>query len=147
VTVTWVCGGGGRGVSSSGGSHVSGVQIARGALNLLILSVALWVISWWPSRWLAGESGSGWMTRALLIVVIPGFINLLLSGLPILKDPLKSVLVMMGLRVSVLLVSVLAVKVWRPDVGITEFYGWLMGFYLVSLAFESWEVSVRVRGK
>jgi hypothetical protein len=85
------------------------------------------------------------MTRALLIVVIPGFINLLLSGLPILKDPLKSMLLRMGLRIAVLLPAVLVVKAWWPDVGIAQFYGWLMGFYLISLAFEAWEFSVLLR--
>ena len=85
------------------------------------------------------------MTRALLIVVIPGFINLLLSGLPILKDPLKSMLLRMGLRIAVLLPAVLVVKAWWPDVGIAQFYGWLMGFYLISLAFEAWEFSILLR--
>jgi hypothetical protein len=77
--------------------------------------------------------------------VIPGFINLLLSGLPILKDPLKSMLLRMGLRIAVLLPAVLVVKAWWPDVGIAQFYGWLMGFYLISLAFEAWEFSILLR--
>ncbi len=140
-----VAGWGRQVVSSSGGGGLTAAQIAKGVLNLLILSAALWVVSWWPARGLAGESGLLWMTRALLIVVIPGFINLLLSGLPILKDPLKSMLLRMGLRIAVLLPAVLVVKAWWPDVGIAQFYGWLMGFYLISLAFEAWEFSVLLR--
>jgi hypothetical protein len=85
------------------------------------------------------------MTVALLIVAIPGFINLLVSALPILQDPLKSMLAQMSLRVAVLLLAVLCVKTQWPQVGISLFYGWLMGFYLVSLMFESWEFSRLVR--
>lgn len=121
------------------------VRIAKSALNLLIFSIALWVVAWWPANWLRGAAGVGWMTVAILIVAIPGFINLLLSGLPILKDPLKSMLAQMTLRVSTLLVAVLLVKVNWPQVGIGDFYGWLMGFYLLSLTFESLEISRHLR--
>jgi len=105
------------------------LQFAASAVNLLIVSVGLWVLSWWPANWLGAGSGVRWMTVALLSVAIPGFINLLVSALPILQDPLKSMLVQMSLRVTV------------------DFYGWLMGFYLVILTFESWEFSRRLRGR
>jgi len=49
------------------------------------------------------------------------------------------------LRIAVLLPAVLVVKAWWPDVGIAQFYGWLMGFYLISLAFEAWEFSILLR--
>ncbi len=119
--------------------------ILASAFNLLLLSLGLWVLGWWPAGWLNPQLGVRWMTTALLIVAIPGFVNLALCGLPIFRDPLKSMLVQMGLRVSVLLVAVLAVKFRWPDVGIQLFYGWLMGFYLVSLAWESWDFSRRIR--
>lgn len=123
------------------------LQFAASAVNLLIVSVGLWVLSWWPANWLGAGSGVRWMTVALLIVAIPGFINLLVSALPILQDPLKSMLVQMSLRVTVLLLTVLWMKTQQPKVGISDFYGWLMGFYLVILTFESWEFSRRLRGR
>jgi hypothetical protein len=132
-------------VAGADGNRGGVRQFAASAFNLLILSLGLWVVSWWPANVLGSASGVRWMTVALLIVAIPGFINLLVSALPILQDPLKSMLAQMSLRVAVLLLAVLCVKTQWPQVGISLFYGWLMGFYLVSLTFESWEFSRLVR--
>jgi len=132
-------------VAGADGNRGGVWQFVASAMNLLILSLGLWVVSWWPAHVLGTASGVRWMTVALLIVAIPRFINLLVSALLILKDPLKCVTAQMFLRLAVLLLAVLCVKTQWPQVGISEFYGWLMGFYLVSLAFESWEFSRLVR--
>ena len=77
-----------------------------------------------------------WMTLAAVCCLVPGWIVVFLSGLAIFPNDLAAMLVQTMLRVGVVSVVAVSVKKLRPDVGVAEFFGWLIGFYLLALATE-----------
>ena len=95
-----------------------------------------WVLCFWPARLLDGESGVWWMTLAAVCCLVPGWIVVFLSGLAIFPNDLAAMLVQTMLRVGVVSTVAVSVKKLRPDVGVSEFFGWLIGFYLLALATE-----------
>lgn len=106
--------------------------------NAAAVLMGLWVLSYWPSLLLSGRIGVLWMTVALLLCGLPGFVNLFLSRSRAFRDPLVGVWVHMAVRVVVVFSGVLVVRLGWPAVGISQFYGWLMGFYLVTMAYDVW---------
>ncbi len=113
----------------------------RGGLKAVVwLTIVMtfgWVICFWPAKLLRGQSGVGWMSLAAICCLFPGWIIVFLSRLAIFRDPLVAMLIQTLLRLGLVGVVALVVSQWRPDVGITEFYGWLIGFYLLALAAET----------
>ena len=95
-----------------------------------------WVLCFWPARLLNGESGVWWMTLAAVCCLVPGWIVVFLSGLAIFPNDLAAMLVQTMLRGGIVGAVAVSVKLLRPDVGVTVFFGWLIGFYLLALATE-----------
>ena len=95
-----------------------------------------WVLCFWPARLLIGESGVWWMTLAAVCCLVPGWIVVFLSGLAIFPNDLAAMLVQTMLRVGVVSTVAVSVKVLRPEVGVADFFGWLIGFYMLALATE-----------
>ena len=95
-----------------------------------------WVLCFWPAKFLRGEAGVWWMTLAAVCCLVPGWIVVFLSGLAIFPNDLAAMLVQTILRGGVVGTVAVTVKLLRPDVGVVEFFGWLIGFYLLALASE-----------
>ena len=108
----------------------------KSAAWLTVVMVIGWVLCFWPARLLDGESGVWWMTLAAVCCLVPGWIVVFLSGLAIFPNDLAAMLVQTMLRVGVVSTVAVSVKKLRPDVGVSEFFGWLIGFYLLALATE-----------
>lgn len=61
-----------------------------------------------------------------------GWIVAFLSRLAIFRGPLTGLLVPMTGRLVLISSIAMIVKLRHPELGIADFYGWLIGFYLLS---------------
>jgi hypothetical protein len=85
---------------------------------------------------LRGEAGVWWMSLAAIAVLVPGWIVVFLSSAAILRNELSAMLVQTMIRLFSVAGTAMAVKKLRPDLGIIDFFGWLIAFYLLALAVE-----------
>ena len=69
-------------------------------------------------------------------VLVPGWIVVFLSSAAILRNELSAMLVQTMIRLFSVAGTAMAVKKLRPDLGIIDFFGWLIAFYLLALAVE-----------
>lgn len=85
---------------------------------------------------MSSDSGIMWMSVAAVTCLIPGWIVLALSFLSVFANDLSAMVVQSMVRLgSVALVAVL-VRKQRPELGFADFFGWLVGFYLLALLTE-----------
>ena len=107
--------------------------------SVILLTVAIavgWVLAFWPARIMSSDSGIMWMSVAAVTCLIPGWIVLALSFLSVFANDLSAMVVQSMVRLgSVALVAVL-VRKQRPELGFADFFGWLVGFYLLALLTE-----------
>jgi hypothetical protein len=101
----------------AGSSKIGGF---KPAVLLTVVMAVGWVLCFFPARQFSGEAGIWWMSLAAGCCLVPGWIVVFLSGLAIFPNELSAMLV----------------QTMRPDVGAREFFGWLIGFYLLALATE-----------
>jgi hypothetical protein len=76
------------------------------------------------------------MSLAAIAVLVPGWIVVFLSSAAILRNHLVAMLVQTMIRLFSVAGTSVAVKQLRPDLGIVDFFGWLIAFYLLALAVE-----------
>ena len=108
----------------------------KSALWLTFFVAIGWVLCFWPARNLRGEAGVWWMSLAAIAVLVPGWIVVFLSGAAILRNHLAAMLVQTMIRLFSVAGTSVVVKKLRPDLGIVDFFGWLIAFYLLALAVE-----------
>ena len=96
-----------------------------------------WVLCFWPARMLHGHSGVSWMTLAAFCCLVPGWIVVFLSRLATFRNDLFAMVIQTLLRLGIVGAVALVVVVQRPKIGVSDFYGWLIGFYLLALATET----------
>jgi len=109
----------------------------RAAVWLTFVIAVGWVLCFWPARMLRGHSGIAWMSLAAICCLVPGWIVVFLSRLAIFRNDLVAMLVQTLLRIGLVGAVALVVVVWRPEIGVADFFGWLIGFYLLALAAET----------
>ena len=101
----------------------------------LTLAVAVgWVVCFLPARMLRGESGVWWMTIAAICCLIPGWIVVFLSMVAIVRKEFTAMAIQMLVRLLTVASVALLVRRFRPNLGFVDFFGWLVGFYLLALA-------------
>jgi hypothetical protein len=108
----------------------------KSALWLTFFVALGWALCFWPARTLRGEAGVWWMSLAAIAVLVPGWIVVFLSSAAILRNHLVAMLVQTMIRLFSVAGTSVAVKKLRPDLGIVDFFGWLIAFYLLALAVE-----------
>ena len=108
------------------------------AIRLTFVIAVGWVACYWPARWLNGVAGVGWMTLAAVGCLVPGWFVAILSGLAIFRNEVAAMLLQTMFRLGVVGVLALVVRALRPELGIREFYGWLVVFYLLALATDTY---------
>lgn len=115
--------------------------IGRHAGLLVLLTVGLWSLLALPAHRLAGAPGLEGLTYAALLCFAPGVVTTVLAA--VLSNSsassLRLVLFLSGMlfRMFVVLGGALAVRVYRPDLTVREFYAWLLVFYLATMAAET----------
>ncbi len=116
-------------------SHNNG-GVLRSVILLTVAIAVGWVLAFWPARIMSSDSGIMWMSVAAVTCLIPGWIVLALSFLSVFANDLSAMVVQSMVRLgSVALVAVL-VRKQRPELGFADFFGWLVGFYLLALLTE-----------
>jgi hypothetical protein len=111
----------------------------KGLVSAFWLTIVLavgWCVCFFPARWLRGESGIWWMTIAAICCLIPGWIVVFLSMVAIVRDELSAMLIQTMVRLFTVAGVALAVRKFRPELGFVDFFGWLVGFYLLALFVE-----------
>jgi len=76
------------------------------------------------------------MSLAAIAVLVPGWIVVFVSGIAIFRNDLAAALIQTMIRLFTVAVTALVVRILRPELGIVDFFGWLIGFYLLALAIE-----------
>ncbi|MGH7200630.1 MAG: hypothetical protein ACREJB_08505 [Planctomycetaceae bacterium] len=118
-------------------SNSIGPQCAR----LTAACGLLWLALCGPAWWLAGSEGLWGLTISALLCLVPGLIVFVVAAFGrTAASPVGAVLLGMALRMTFVLVGVLVVRGVRPDLGLRSFLVWLVMFYLVTLAIETWLV-------
>lgn len=114
-------------------------SMKKGLVSAFWLTIVLavgWCVCFFPARWLRGESGIWWMTIAAICCLIPGWIVVFLSMVAIVRDELSAMLIQTMVRLFTVASVALAVRKLRPELGFVDFFGWLVGFYLLALVVE-----------
>ena len=108
------------------------------ALTLTAAVAAGWAVCFWPARSMNAESGVFWMSIAAICCLVPGWIVVFLSGLAIFPTDLSAMLGQTMVRLFSVAGVAIVTKKLKPEVGFEDFYGWLVGFYLLTMAVEVW---------
>jgi hypothetical protein len=106
--------------------------------RLLLTAAGLWLVAAGPAWLLAGARGIEGLTYAVLLCAVPGVVAVqFAAGRTGGQQALAGMLMGMGLRMAVVLVAALVLQNLRPDLGLVEFYVWLVLAYFVMLAVET----------
>lgn len=108
----------------------------KSAFWLTFYLAVAWVLCFWPARALRGSAGVWWMSLAAIAVLVPGWIVVFLSGIAILRNDLAAALIQTMIRLFAVAGTAVIVRILRPELGIVDFFGWLIGFYLLALSIE-----------
>ncbi len=114
----------------------AGVGSWKAAVYLTFAVVVGWLLCFWPARMLRGDAGLFWMTVAAICCLIPGWIVVFLSRLAIFPDELWLMLAQTSVRLVSVMGAAVAVRTFWPQLGVADFFGWLIGFYLLALLLE-----------
>jgi hypothetical protein len=107
-------------------------------ISLLLASAGLWLVAALPAWLIAGTAGLEGLTYSVLLCAPPGFVAVLVAERG--RDAnraLAGLLVGAGLRMAAVLAVTLVLKDIRPDLGLMQYYIWLVIAYLVMLALET----------
>jgi uncharacterized membrane protein YqjE len=115
----------------------------RQAILLTAIIALGWIVCFWPARMVRDDSGVFWMTVAAGICLLPGWVVVGMSGFASLSNDLALMLVQTMVRLMTVSIAAIVVKSNQPTLGFTEFYGWLVGFYLLGLLAEVWLMFIR----
>ena len=95
-----------------------------------------WALAFWPARMMDNGSGVFWMSIAAITCLVPGWIVLALSFLSVFADDLSAMVVQSMVRLGSVAVVAVVIRKQRPELGFADFFGWLVGFYLLALLTE-----------
>ena len=108
----------------------------KSAFWLTFYLAGAWVLCFWPARALRGSAGVWWMSLAAIAVLVPGWIVVFLSGIAISRNDIATALIQTMIRLFAVAGTAVIVRILRPELGIVDFFGWLIAFYLLALAIE-----------
>ena len=107
--------------------------------SVILLTVAIavgWILASWPARLMSDGYGVIWMSVAAVTCLVPGWIVLALSFVSVFANDLSAMVVQSMVRLGSVALVALLVRKQRPDLGFADFFGWLVGFYLLALLTE-----------
>ena len=116
------------------------LQSATGRISWLsAICGGAWLLCVGPAYALAGAVGLEGVTYAALLCLVPGCAVMAIGTWVLAMNSLPP-LIMGGtvLRLLFVLAAVLVLRTERPDLAMLEFHIWLVTFYIVTLAAETW---------
>ena len=112
------------------------MTVSRFLFQLVLVLLTGWLIAYWPAGVLHRASGIFWLTVAAGIMFLSGISGLILVRvLKQVNTPAETFL-HSGNRTLWVFAAVIVVKTSKPQLGFSEFYGWLIFFYLQLLIVE-----------
>ena len=117
-------------------------SVVRNSSSLVGITAALWLVLAGPVFWWKGPLGLEGLSYAALLCLVPGCIVFLLSTSFVVREKpateLLLPLVATILRLLCVLMGVLLIRQYRPDLGFSGFLVWVIVFYFATLAAETW---------
>ncbi len=110
--------------------------VFRQAILLTVIMLLGWVAAFWPARVWAGGDGIRWMSFAAGTCLISGWMAVGVPRLSLFPNDLAVMLAQTMTRLALVSIVAVVIKKMFPQVGFRQFYGWLIGFYLLALAAE-----------
>lgn len=123
--------------SSSRSELTEGYSAVRAAGQLTLAFAVGWVVCFWPARMLRPEHGIWWMSVGALCNLVPGWVIVLLDRFRFFSTDLKLILGQMGIRISGVMLAVILLSVFRPELEMLDFYVWLIVFYILTIVIEA----------
>ncbi|MEY2724958.1 MAG: hypothetical protein RLZZ458_825 [Planctomycetota bacterium] len=95
-----------------------------------------WLLAFWPAAWAYGQHGVVWMSIAAGVAFVSGLAGLVLIPSLVAPDSLAQPLLHMANRAFWVIAASAAAKTFQPGLRFTEFYGWLLLFYIILMVLE-----------
>ncbi|HJT76815.1 MAG TPA: hypothetical protein VJ739_06395 [Gemmataceae bacterium] len=108
-------------------------------LGLVLGAALLWLLLALPARWLWGDAALRLSLAALGLCLAPGLVTVALGAWVKRRPAEEQMLVLLGstaLRMAVVLAGGLALFFRAPGFHEASFWGWVLVFYLGTLALE-----------
>lgn len=108
----------------------------RFILQLIIVLLTGWLLAYWPASLLHRATGVFWLSVSAGVMLISGLSGLALVRLFRQHNSIAEAFLHSGNRTLWVLTAVILAKTLRPQLGFSEFYGWLIFFYLQLMILE-----------
>jgi hypothetical protein len=95
-----------------------------------------WLLAYWPASLLHRASGVFWLSIAAGVMLASGISGLVLVQVFRQQNTVAEAFLHSGNRTLWVLTAVILAKTLRPQLGFSEFYGWLIFFYLQLMILE-----------
>lgn len=104
--------------------------------QLIIVLLSGWLLAYWPASLLHRASGVFWLSAAAGIMLASGISGLIVVRVLRQQNAVSEGFLHSGNRTLWVLTAVILAKTLRPQLGFSEFYGWLIFFYLQLMVLE-----------
>lgn len=104
--------------------------------QLIIVLLSGWLLAYWPASLLHRASGVFWLSIAAGVMLASGISGLVLVQVFRQQNTVAEAFLHSGNRTLWVLTAVILVKTLRPQLVFSEFYGWLIFFYLQLMILE-----------
>jgi len=104
--------------------------------QLIIVLLSGWLLAYWPASLLHRASGVFWLSIAAGVMLASGISGLALVQVFRQQNTVAEAFLHSGNRTLWVLTAVILAKTLRPQLGLSEFYGWLIFFYLQLMILE-----------
>lgn len=108
----------------------------RFIVQLIIVLLTGWLLAYWPASLLHRATGVFWLTVAAGVMLVSGISGLAVVRLLRQHNSIAEAFLHSGNRTLWVLTAVILAKTLRPQLGFSEFYGWLIFFYLQLMVLE-----------
>lgn len=111
-------------------------NLFQAILRLTVVFIVGWAVAFWPARLGRPDGGVQWMSIAAACCLVSGWVAVVLESIPAFRGDIRLMLGQMGVRVFAVVAAAIVVRLLHPEFGIVDFYGWLIGFYLLAMTTE-----------
>lgn len=118
------------------GKFCTFVTAFRFISQLIIVLLSGWLLAYWPASLLHRATGVFWLSIAAAVMLASGLSGLILVWLFRPQNSIVKAFLHSGNRTLWVLVAVIFAKTLRPQLGFSEFYGWLIFFYVQLMILE-----------
>jgi hypothetical protein len=112
------------------------VTVPRFLFQLTLVLLTGWLLAYWPAGILHQASGIFWLTVAAGIMFLSGISGLILVRVLKQHNTLAETFLHSANRALWVVMAVIVIRTTQPQLGFSEFYGWLIFFYLQLLIVE-----------